>query len=143
MDPIDADHLADELRLVVRGQENGGQEIPAGSNATPDAIEGEVVGSIIAEWSLQREHLITMLKAYRDRLAELTAGTQITQLEVAASFAITKFKQRKQEARGDLADLAKRLRRGQGRTQRLRTTHNLARPARNRSGRWTTSASCS
>jgi hypothetical protein len=138
MEPIDADHLADELRLVVRGQENGSQELPASSNITPDAIEGEVVGSIMAEWSLQREHLITMLKAYRDRLAELTAGTQITQLEVAASFAITKFKQRKQEARGDLTDLAKAYVEARDELSAFRTRHNLARPARNPSGRWTT-----
>lgn len=79
-----------------------------------------------------------MLKAYRDRLSELTAGTQITQLEVAASFAITKFNQCKQQARGDLTDLSKAYVEARDELSAFRITHNLARPARNPSGRWTT-----
>jgi hypothetical protein len=106
MDPIDVDHLANELRLIARGKENGSQEQPATTSSSLDAVEQEIIGRIVAEWTLQREHLITMLKAYRDRLAELNAASEIAQLRVTASVAITKFKQHKQEARGDLARLA-------------------------------------
>lgn len=138
MDPIDADHLAEELSLTVRGQENGSHELPASGSTSPDAVEEEIIGSIMAEWSLQREHLITMLKAYRDRLAELTAASEIGQLRVAKDHAVSKIKQRKQEARGDLARLRGAYVEARDELTRFRIKHGLSDPARDPSGRWTT-----
>jgi len=138
MDPIDADHLADELRLTVRGQENGAHEQPASGPSSPDAVEEEIIGTIMAEWSLQREHLIAMLKAYRDRLAELSAVSEIAQLRLSATAAIVKFRQRKQEARGDLARLRNEYIEARDELAAFRIKHGLSRPARDPSGRWTT-----
>lgn len=138
MDPIDVDHLADELRLPVRGQENGTQELPVTGSTTLDAAEEEIAGRVLAEWTLQRDHLITMLKAYRDRLAELNAASEMAQLRVAASLAIVKFRQRKQEARGDLARLRNAYVAARDELRDFRIKHGLSRPARNPSGRWTT-----
>ena len=138
MEPIDADHLADELRLVIRGQENGTQEQPSTASTTLDAVEQEVVSRIVTEWTLQREHLITMLKAYRDRLAQLNAASEMAQLRVAASLAIVKFRQRKQEARGDLARLRNAYVGARDELRDFRIKHARIHPARNPSGRWTT-----
>lgn len=138
MDPIDVDHLANELRLIARGKENGSQEQPATTSSSLDAVEQEIIGRIVAEWTLQREHLITMLKAYRDRLAELNAASEIAQLRVTASVAITKFKQHKQEARGDLARLRNAYVGARDELRDFRIKHTRVHPARNPSGRWTT-----
>ena len=138
LDPIDAEQLADELRLVVRGQENGGQETPAAGSTTLDAVEEEISGRIMAEWNLQREHLITMLRAYRDRLAELNAVAELAQLRLSAASAVVKFRQRKQEARGDLARLRLSYVEARDELGAFRVKHGLSRPARNPSHRWTT-----
>jgi hypothetical protein len=138
MDPIDADQLADGLRLVIRAQENAIQELPTTDSTTLDGVEEEVVGSIMAEWNLQRDHLITMLKAYRDRLAELNAASELAQLRLAAASAVVKFRQHKQEARGDLARLRMAYVETRDELAAFRTKHRLNRPARNPSHRWTT-----
>ncbi len=138
MDPIDADHLADELRLTLRGHENGSHELPASGSTSPDAVEEEIIGTIMAEWSLQRDHLISMLKAYRDRLAELSAVSEMAQLHLAATAAIVKFRQRKQEGRGDLAWLRRAYVEARDELAAFRKRHGLSRPARDPSGRWTT-----
>jgi hypothetical protein len=138
MDPIDAGHLADELRLSARGRENGGQEFPRTASTTLDGVEEEVVGRIMAEWSLQRDHLIAMLKAYRDRLAELNAVAELAQLRLSAASALTKFRQHKQEARGEVAQLRKAYIEARDELAAFRARHRLSRSARNPSQRWTT-----
>lgn len=138
MVPIDVEHLADEMRLVARGQENGAQGLPSSWSAMLDGVEEEAVGRMAAEWTLQREHLITMLRAYRDRLAELNAAAELAQLRLAAAGALTKFRQRKQEARGELAQLRRAYVEARDELSAFRGKHGLSRPARNPSQRWTT-----
>lgn len=138
MKPIDADYLADELRLSIRGQESASHELPASTSTTLDSVEEEVIGRIMAEWTLQREHLITMLRAYRDRLAELNAVAEIAKLHLAASSAMVKFRQSRQEMRGDLARLRGSYVEARNELTDFRIKHGLTRPARDPSGRWTT-----
>lgn len=138
MDPIDAERLADELRLSVRGQENGAQELPPTSGIVLDSVEEEVVGHTTAEWTLQSKHLITMLRAYRDRLAELNAGAELAQLRLAAASAQVKFRQHKHEGRGELARLRRAYVEARDELAAFRARHRLSRPARDPTNRWTT-----
>ena len=75
MRPLDVDGLAVEMSLAARGNEAGAREAPATAATTLDTTEEEIVGKLGAEWTLQRGHLLAMLQAYRDRLAELNAAT--------------------------------------------------------------------
>lgn len=138
MKPIDAEYLADELRLAVRGQENGSHESPATASEVRDSVEEEIVGRIMAEWTLQREHLIAMLRAYRDRISELNAVAEIAQLHLAAEAAMVRFRQAKQEMRGDLARLRAAYVEIRNELTDFRIKHGLTRPARSPGGRWTT-----
>lgn len=138
MKPIDADQLAEELRLAVRGQDDGSHELPPTHGGTLNAVEEEVIGRIMAEWVIQKEHLITMLRAYRDRLAELNAVAEIAQLRLASSASLTRFAQSKQEMRGDLARLRGAYIEARNELSDFRIKHGLKRPARSPSGRWTT-----
>ncbi len=138
MAPIDAAKLADDLRLAAQGADRGERDLPASAEANFDPIELDVVGRVGAEASLQRGHLIAMLRAYRDRLAELTAATEIAQLRLAAADAIAKFNQARQQSRGDLARLRQRFVEARNELSDFKLTHNLTRPARSPNNRWTT-----
>ena len=105
MQPIDVDALANELALAARGNEAGAQESPPSDATLLDIVEQEINGRLNAEWTHQRGHLIAMLRAYRDRLAELNAAKVIGGLRLSAKEASTKFASARQEVRGDLARL--------------------------------------
>lgn len=138
MRPLDVDGLAAEMSLVARGVEAGSREAPATTATTFDATEEEIVGKLSAEWTLQRGHLLAMLQAYRDRLAELNAAKVIGELRLSAADAIDKFKSSKQLIRGDLARLRNAYVEARTELSEFRAKHRLTRPARDPGGRWTT-----
>jgi hypothetical protein len=138
MEPIDADRLAEEMRLSAQGADRGERELPSSTETNFDSVEMEIVGRVTAEASLQHGHLISMLRAYRDRLAELTAATEIAQLRLAAAAAITAFNQAKQQARGELAQLRKRYKEAAVELAEFKLKHNLTRAARDPGTRWST-----
>jgi hypothetical protein len=138
MEPIDADRLAEDMRLAAQGADRGERDLPLATETNFDPVELEIVKRVSDEASLQRGHLISMLRAYRDRLAELTAATEIAQLRLAAASAVTAFNQAKQQARGGLAHLRKRYKEAAAELAEFKLKHNLARPARDPSGRWST-----
>lgn len=138
MRPLDVDALAAEMSLAARGNEAGAREAPATTATTLDATEEEIVGKLGAEWTNQRGHLLAMLQAYRDRLAELNAAKVIGELRLSAADAIDKFKSSKQLVRGDLARLRDAYVEARNELSAFRVEHRLSRPARDPGGRWTT-----
>lgn len=136
MEPIDADALANELSLAARGNEAGARESPPSDATSLDIVEQEINGRLNAEWTLQRGHLISMLRAYRDRLAELNAAKVIGGLRLSAKEAGTKFASAWQEVRGDLARLRNAYVEASNELSAFRIAHNLARPARDPGGTW-------
>src|SRR6266436_761806 len=54
MAPIDADKLADDLRLSAQGADRGERDLPASNEANFDPIELEIGGRVGAEASMQR-----------------------------------------------------------------------------------------
>lgn len=138
MRPLDVDALAAEMSLAARGNEAGAREVPATTATTLDATEEEIVGKLGAEWTLQRGHLLAMLQAYRDRLAELNAAKVVGGLRLSAADAVDKFRSSKQLIRGDLARLRDAYVEARNELSAFRVEHRLSRPARDPGGRWTT-----
>jgi hypothetical protein len=138
MQPIDVKAIARELDLAGRGRERGSREVPPSTDDNFDQVEQSIVDRVSAERTVQHGHLVTMLRAYRDRLAELIAGVEIEKLRLEAKAALSRIDQARHEVRGELARLERAFVEAHDELEAFRQRHRLTRPARNPDNRGVT-----
>ena len=136
--PIDTDKIAQSERLEARGEENGRSEIPATTASSFDSVEQAIRQKIVAEWTWQGEEFLNQLAAYSNRLAQYSIHSEHQRLQLQGADAIAELRAASVRAPAELGPLKEGYRDARKEYETFRARHQLERPAREKTRRWTT-----
>src|ERR1700756_2324687 len=127
---LNVDRVADDMKLVERGTERGGQNRPTSDAQTLDDIEHRVVERIEAHkqdsYTIYLDHLHT----YDERVTALSFEERFATIQQAAPEAVGDFRAEATVGRDELFVLRRRLNESEVERERFRQRHRIERPAR-------------
>jgi hypothetical protein len=122
--------IAKRLQVERRGRARGARELPQTAEQQFDPVEREIVDELIKEWSWQQDALLGQLRAYHDRLAQLSVSSELGQLRLAAENAKASFTNANVQAAAELGPRQEAFHEAREELLHFRQKHLLARPAR-------------
>src|SRR5246127_4041907 len=127
---LNVDRVADDMKLVERGTERGGQNRPTSDAQTLDDVEHQVVERIEAHkqdsYTIYLDHLHT----YDERVTALSFEERFATIQQAAPEAVGDFRAEATVGRDELFVLRRRLNETETERERFRARHRIERPAR-------------
>src|SRR5246127_1424920 len=127
---LNVDRVADDMKLVERGTERGGQNRPTSDAQTLDDVEHQVVERIEAHkqdsYTIYLDHLHT----YDERVTALSFEERFATIQQAAPEAVGDFRAEATVGRDELFVLRRRLNESEMERERFREHHRIERPAR-------------
>ena len=127
---LNVDRVADDLRLVERGSERGGQNRPTSDAQTLDDVEHQAVERIEAHKQDANAIYIDHLHTYDERLTALSFEERFATIQQAAPEAVGDFRAEATVGRDELFVLRRRLNESELERERFRARHRIERPAR-------------
>ena len=127
---LNVDRVADELRLVERGSERGGQNRPTSDAQTLDDVEHQIVERTEAHKQDANGIYIDHLHTYDERLTALSFEERFATIQQAAPEAVGDFRAEATVGRDELFVLRRRLNESEIERERFRARHRIERPAR-------------
>jgi len=135
--PIDTDQIAKNLKPAEQGEKNGKQNIPRSETESFDDVEQTIVQKLESEWSWQGGELLNHLRSYAVRLSGYSIEAEFTRLQLQAKAAITNLRAISHQAEAELGPLREHFLAARQELKEFKTRHNLSRPSRAPSNRWT------
>jgi hypothetical protein len=127
---LNVDRVADELKLVARGQERGAQNRPTADANTMDEVEHQVVERIEAHKQDAHTIYLDHLHTYDERVTALSFEERFATIQQAAPEAVGDFRAEGTVGRDELFALRRRLNESEIERERFRDRHRIERPAR-------------
>lgn len=100
--PLDLERIKSDLGLQISAQQNGERDIPASDSSGYDDIESKIVNLIETERTRTLNEFNQSLTTYNERLASLSIEARLSEVKVAAAFAVSEFKSDVHQAKDDL-----------------------------------------
>src|ERR1700758_1653872 len=127
---LNVDRLADQLELVTRGAERGGEGRPSSDAQTLDDVEHRVVERIEAHKQDAHTIYLDHLHTYDERITALSFEERFATIQQAAPEAVGDFRAEATVGRDELFVLRRRLNETELERERFRARHRIERPAR-------------
>lgn len=127
---LNVDRVADELRLVARGNDRGAENQPPSDSQTFDDVEHTIIERIEAHKQHAHSIFLEHLHTYDQRLTALNFEERFATIQQAAPEAVGEFRAEAALGRDELFGLRRRLYECELERDHFRESHQLARPAR-------------
>jgi len=135
--PLDTDQIAKVLKVEELGDKQGKQNLPLSETESFDAVEQTIVQKLESEWSWQGGELLNHLRSYAVRLAGYSIDAEFTKLQLQANATITNLRAISHQAEAELGPLREHFLATREELKNFKTSHQLVRPSRAPSNRWT------
>jgi len=127
---LNVDRVADEFRLIARGNERGSENRPTSDAQTLDDVEHQVVERLEAHKQDANVIYLDHVHTYDERLTALSFEERFATIQQAAPEAVGDFRAEATVGRDELFVLRRRLNETEIERERFRARHRIERPAR-------------
>jgi hypothetical protein len=136
--PIDTAKIARKLKLDEVAADRGSKNLPPTNSQQLDGIEQEVTQAIESEWTFNGNDLINNLRAYAQRLIEVSVSTELARLDLIAKNTLARLRDADNRALADLGPLSEHYVACRDELADFRKRHRLRRAVRPNAKPWTT-----
>jgi hypothetical protein len=126
--PLDVEQIAGELRLKVRGKENGNLNQPASDSNIEDSTEGDILSEIERRQRKAEEDYRSQLNLYEGRIHRvLISANVVTSIEAAGQNALADLKVQATDDFNQLYNAGQEVTAREREFEAFRTANNLVR----------------
>lgn len=121
--------MANELRLVERGTENGAVNLPDSNSTQFDPVENEIIDTVVSTCRQAQQEATAQFQAYDERVSGLGLLAQVPAIEVSATQAVSEMQAAVAQTNLKLTSVRDSVRQSYAQLHAFQAEHGLERPA--------------